>query len=175
MIDAIFKICIFGDAGSGKTTLTKRFLTNKFISDTKTTIGVDLQVKTLNVDGLKTKLQIWDFGGEERFRFFLPRYIKGAHGGIFMYDITNSASISHIDDWLLVINESNESLPIFLVGGKMDLDLSREVSFSAGEILADSRDLAGFIECSSKTGENIGPLFKNLCKTMIEGKENSWK
>jgi Ras-related protein Rab-1A len=149
-------------------------MTNKFISDTKTTIGVDLQVKTLKVNGVNTKLQIWDFGGEERFRFFLPRYIKGAHGGVLMYDITNSASISHIDDWLLVIKESNEFLPILLVGGKSDLDTAREVAFGEGKNLAESRDLAAFIECSSKTGQNVELLFEILCKKMMEGKKSSW-
>ncbi|MFW9785880.1 MAG: GTP-binding protein, partial [Candidatus Heimdallarchaeota archaeon] len=68
MWDASFKIVIFGDAGCGKTTLTQRFLTNRFISDSKMTIGVDFEVKSLEIDAKKVKLQIWDFGGEERFR-----------------------------------------------------------------------------------------------------------
>ena len=78
MYDATFKIIIFGDAGCGKTTLTQRFLTNLFVSDSKMTIGVDFEVKSLEVDKQKVKLQIWDFGGEERFRFLLPTYCLGA-------------------------------------------------------------------------------------------------
>jgi len=66
MLDAIFKIVIFGDAGCGKTTLTKRFKTELFISDSQMTIGVDFETKTFEVDGKKVKLMIWDFGGEER-------------------------------------------------------------------------------------------------------------
>ena len=69
MYDATFKVVIFGDAGCGKTTLTQRFLTNLFKSDTKMTIGVDFEVKSLEINGKKVKLQIRDFGGEERFRF----------------------------------------------------------------------------------------------------------
>ena len=149
-------------------------MTNKFISDTKTTIGVDLQVKTINVSGLYTKLQIWDFGGEERFRFFLPRYIKGAHGGILMYDITNIATISHIDDWLLVIKESSEELPILLVGSKLDLETAREINTNDAQQLADSRDLVGLVECSSKTGENVESVFEMLTKKIFESKKNSW-
>ncbi|MFX0024418.1 MAG: hypothetical protein ACFE9S_19020, partial [Candidatus Hermodarchaeota archaeon] len=33
MYDAIFKVVIFGDAGCGKTTLRKRFMTNKYVSN----------------------------------------------------------------------------------------------------------------------------------------------
>ena len=67
MYDATYKIVIFGDAGCGKTTLTQRYLTNLFKSDTTMTIGVDFEVKSLEIDEKKVKLQIWDFGGEERF------------------------------------------------------------------------------------------------------------
>jgi GTPase SAR1 family protein len=55
MLDAIFKIVIFGDAGCGKTTLTKRFKTDLFISDSQMTIGVDFETKTFEVDGKKVK------------------------------------------------------------------------------------------------------------------------
>ena len=66
MYDATFKVIIFGDAGCGKTTLAQRFLTNLFKSDSKMTIGIDFEVKSLEVEEKKVKLQIWDFGGEER-------------------------------------------------------------------------------------------------------------
>ncbi|GAG55852.1 unnamed protein product, partial [marine sediment metagenome] len=56
MLDAIFKIVIFGDAGCGKTTLTKRFKSDLFISDSQMTIGVDFETKTFEIDGKKVKL-----------------------------------------------------------------------------------------------------------------------
>ncbi len=83
MYDATFKIIIFGDAGCGTTTLIQRFLTNLFVSDQTMTIGVDFEVKSLTVDGYKVKLQVWDFGGEERFRFLLSTYVRGARGVFF--------------------------------------------------------------------------------------------
>ena len=174
MFDAIFKVVIFGDAGSGKTTLAKRFMTNKFISDTKMTIGVDLQVKVLKADDKNVKLQIWDFGGEERFRFFLPRYVKGAHGGVFMYDITNLESTLHIDEWLTVIRETSESFPIMLIGGKSDLENYREVSTKEGKKLMNEYELDAFLESSSKTGHNIEKIFEDLTRIMIESNINSW-
>ena len=53
MFDATYKIVIFGDAGTGKTTLTQRYLTNLFKSDSKMTIGVDFEVKSVEIDGKK--------------------------------------------------------------------------------------------------------------------------
>ena len=171
MYDATFKIIIFGDAGCGKTTLTQRFLTNLFKSDQTMTIGVDFEVKSLSVDEQKVKLQIWDFGGEERFRFLLPTYVRGARGGLFLYDITNYSSIAHIDDWLSVIKKeirADDLFPIIVVGGKVDLVENREVSSADGIKIARSRNVNGFIETSSKTGENVEKTFEALTKLMLE-------
>jgi small GTP-binding protein len=167
MYDAIFKIVIFGDAGCGKTTLLKRYITNLFISDTKMTIGVDFETKTLNLGGLLVKLMIWDFGGEERFRFIFPNYISGAMGGILMYDITDYSSLSHAVDWLTVINQCDNSFPILLIGGKSDLDIIREVSHEEGLEIVEKMNLHAFYECSSKTGDNVDEIFRCLVKTMI--------
>jgi small GTP-binding protein len=167
MYDAIFKVVIFGDAGCGKTTLRKRFMTNKFISNSQQTIGVDFETKILEVDGKEVKLLIWDFAGEERFRFMFPQYIYGAMGGILMYDITNYSSFSHTIDWLTVINRTRERFPIVLLGSKIDLDDFREVSYKDGYDLAKSMSLNEFNECSSKTGKNVQESFANLTSIML--------
>ena len=167
MYDAIFKVVIFGDAGSGKTSLTKRYMTGLFKPNTQMTIGVDFETKNLNIDGVEVKLMVWDFGGEERFRFIFPKYIHGAMGGILLYDITNYASLSHVIDWLSIMNGSHEQFPIILSGAKADLELIREVNYKEGLKIAKSMDLDDFIECSSKTGKNVERLFRRLTKMML--------
>jgi small GTP-binding protein len=171
MYDATFKIVIFGDAGCGIEVLMQRYLTNLFVSDSKMTIGVDFEVKSLYVDGLKVKLQIWNFGGEERFRFLLPTYVRGARGGIFMYDVTNYSSLAHIDDWLNVIKKeirAKHVFPIIVVGNNADLVDKREVLASEGIKIAKSRGVDGFIEISTKTGENIEKTFEALVRLMSD-------
>ena len=171
MYDATYKVVIFGDAGTGKTTLTQRFLTNLFKSDSKMTIGVDFEVKSLEVNEKKVKLQIWDFGGEERFRFLLPTYVRGANGALFMYDVTNYSSLAHIDDWLIVVRKEirvEDQFPVIVVGGKADLIEDREVSGEEGINIARSRGVDGFIECSSKTGENVEETFHALTTLMMQ-------
>jgi len=167
MYDLIFKIVIFGDAGCGKTTLNKRFILNKFITDTHMTIGVEFETKIIKVDEKRVNLMIWDFGGEERFRTLFPQYIQGAMGGILMYDITDYSSFSHIHDWLSIINEKKQNFPILLLGGKLDLEKFREVPINEAKQLADSLGLNNYIECSSKTGENVEKSFKELARMII--------
>ena len=169
MYDVLFKVVIFGDAGSGKTTLKKRFMTNVFIPDSSKTIGVDFETKVLEIDGLVIKLLICDFAGEERFRFMFPQYIYGAMGGILMYDITDYSSFSHIADWLSVINGTTEKFPIILLGAKSDLDEYREIPYREGKKVSKMMNLKEFFECSSKTGEYVAKSFDLLTRIMLNG------
>jgi small GTP-binding protein len=164
-----FKIVIFGDSQTGKTTLTHRFLTNLFKADIQMTLGVDFMLKTVDIDNNNVKLQIWDFAGEERFRFLFPSYIRGANGAIFMYDITNYGSLAHVDDWYEIIDkEINYEFPVIFVGGKTDLIHLKEISTRKAMEVANSKGADGFIECSSKTGENVHKIFHLLTKLILK-------
>ena len=52
------------------------------------TIGVDLKLKLINLDGQILKLALWDLAGGDRFRVLTPCYYSGAHGVIFVYDVS---------------------------------------------------------------------------------------
>jgi len=167
-----YKLCIFGAGGVGKTTLTRRFLTNVWVEDMKMTIGADFSVKNIEVDGRKVTLRIWDFAGEERFRVLLPAFAKGADGGIFMYDITRYASIKDIKDWLSIfeyfVSEDQVKIPVIMVGGKIDLEEKRSVTPEEAMQISETIGLKGYFECSSKTGENVEELFDFIARKMIE-------
>ena len=168
-----FKIVIFGDSKTGKTTLTHRFLTNLFKENITMTLGVDFHLKAMEVDGEIVKLQIWDFAGEERFRFLFPSYIRGASGAVFMYDITNYRSLAHVDEWFEIVeNEIKYKLPIVFVGGKTDLNHLKQVPTKKAMDLAGSKGADGFIECSSKTGENISKIFLLLTKLILRNRKS---
>ena len=170
MYDMTFSIIIFGDAGCGKSSLVERFVTNLFVPNRKKGIGVDFEVKSFIMGKQNIKLQIWALGGEKRFKSLLSTYIRGARGGLFMYDITNYFSLAHIDDWLRVIRKeikAEDWFPIIMVGGKADLADEREVGTQEGRLIAKSRGIDGFIECSSKSGENVEKTFKALTRLMM--------
>ncbi|MFW9895022.1 MAG: Rab family GTPase [Candidatus Thorarchaeota archaeon] len=171
MYEFIFKVVIFGEAGCGKTTLRKRFMTNVFKANNRKTIGVDFETKDIIFDNKEVKLMIWDFGGEEKFRFMFPQYLYGAMGGILMYDISEYSSFSHLVHWLSVIKQAGLKFPIILLGGKSDLDFIREIPKKEGRRFAKSMNLNGFMECSSKTGEKIQETFAGLTRLMIQRKE----
>jgi small GTP-binding protein len=170
--DVMFKVCFFGDGGVGKTTLIGRYLTGIFKSNQTLTIGVDFHVKKIQIGDKLVSLQIWDFAGEDRFRFLLPSYVIGTSGGIFMYDITRFSSLKNFSEWIEIFRkgftgEPDKQLPVIMVGSKLDLDYKRAVSSKEAYDLAKEQNLYGYIECSSKDGRNVEDIFTEIAKLMI--------
>ena len=168
----MFKVCISGDGGVGKTCLINRYLSGIFKSNTTMTIGVDFLLKTVDIEERKVALQIWDFAGEDRFRFLLPTYVRGASAGIFMFDITRNVSLRNLKEWLEVFKKGTEFLdeevPIIMVGGKLDLHDRRSVYSKDAVDLAKNCNLWDYIECSSKTGENVELIFYKIARALTE-------
>lgn len=168
-IEKTFKLIIAGDGGVGKTSLTNKYVTGLFSEDTRMTIGVEFFRKDLHMDDLgEIRLQIWDFAGEERFRFFIPQYVNGANGIIFVYSSTDPQTMYHLDDWLHLLRSDDPKIPIMLVGSKVDLKHLRKVNSNEAINFAKRRGCSGFVEVSSKTGENVEETFKVITKLMWE-------
>ncbi|WP_371803722.1 Rab family GTPase [Candidatus Lokiarchaeum ossiferum] len=174
----VLKICILGEGGVGKTTLTKRMITGIFDSKTKMTIGVDFHLyKTAimdpfapedadDFDSIEIAAQIWDFAGEERFRFMLPRYCKGAVGGLICFDLTRFSTTKYIQEWFEIWKENAPAdAPIILVGTKADLlnsDEENEVAMDTMIDIARQLNLDKFYTISSKTGKDIHILTNEI-------------
>ena len=166
--DYTFKVMILGDASVPKTSLTIRYITGFFTEDLKLTIGVDFYSKTVIFEGKVTKMQIWDFGGEERFRFLLSQYCRGTDGAIFLYDITNRLTLEQLPNWLHIIRENAGDIPVILAGTNLDLEYYREISYSEGLKVSRDYNLDGFIEVSPKTGENVNELFSMVLCSLFQ-------
>jgi Ras-related protein Rab-11A len=169
--DYLFKSIVVGDGGVGKTALTLRFSKGFFTENYKMTIGVDFHVKTISIDSnegpIRSKLQIWDTGGQERFSSIRPMYYRGSLGALLIFDLTNSSSFEHLPQWIEEIraNVKNE-LPLLLVGNKSDLVDQRAVSLE--EINSFTRNFnLYYMETSAKTGEGVGDCFYILACLMI--------
>jgi small GTP-binding protein len=168
-VDFSFKILLLGDASVGKTSLTHRYITGVFVDSPRLTIGVDFFSKKVRLEnGKRVKLQIWDFGGEERFRFLLPTYSKGSNAALFLYDITSPKTLNSLPDWLEVVRANAGDIPIILVGSKLDLAEHRQVTMEQVQEMFKKNALTETIELSSKTGENVEESFKLISKLLLQ-------
>lgn len=57
-------MAIIGDSSVGKTNILMRYISSSYQPNHVITIGIDFKVKTLNLDGYKLKMQLWDTAGQ---------------------------------------------------------------------------------------------------------------
>ncbi|KAL1243790.1 Ras-related protein [Trichinella spiralis] len=143
--DYLFKIVLIGDMGIGKTCVVQRFKNGTFLERQGSTIGVDFTMKTLIVDGKRVKLQVWDTGGQERFRTITQSYYRSANDDVLKFAAPNVVKL--------------------LVATKIDLENDRLVSTEEGEALAQAEQM-NFIETSAKENLNVDQAFENLAKDL---------
>ena len=164
-----FKVVIAGDKNVGKTSLLRRYATGKFEKSTLSTIGVDFETKKVIVkmdDGSEVDilLNLWDFGGEKKFRILFPSYVSGASGALMLYDITNKDSLADLHAWIKLIESVNQPPRTkILLEHKIDLENQRAVSRDdAMEIFKQHKFQGEILGTSAKTGENVEKAFEML-------------
>jgi small GTP-binding protein len=166
----LFKIIVVGDGGVGKSTMIQRLITGRYLP-MKITIGTDLLSYQMNFDNIRVKLQIWDFAGEKRFRFFLPNYSRGAQGCLLCYDINRYSSFQNLQEWYDIVIQNAINPVIILVGGKLDLaNEKRTVNLEDAEEFRIQHNIAQLIETSSMTGEKNFDVFETLIKEIMRNK-----
>jgi Ras-related protein Rab-1A len=165
--DHLCKILLIGDCGVGKSCILTRFSDGQFYESYMSTIGVDFKIRTIEIEGKIVKLQIWDTGGQERFRAITSSFYRGGNGIIIVYDVSNEVSFSNIGRWVDEIERyTSKKLYKILVGNKCDLVDQRKISFDSGKELADSLKI-DFIETSALNSENIEKVFLMLATQII--------
>ena len=164
----ILKILTAGEGGVGKTTLLHRYVEGKFSADTKMTIGVEFFLKETEVDEKQCTLQLWDFGGQERFRFLLESYVLGANGAMLMFDLTRVSSLENLEQWLNIVRKGDPNLPVLFLGTKLDLADEIQVDDDYALSFLEEYNLIDFLKISSKTGENVSQAFNKLTNKILE-------
>lgn len=136
------------------------------------TIGVDFSVTQAKTkSGQNVTLQIWDFGGETRFRSLLPSFCLGASGCLMMFDPMRPTTFHELDEWIEIVRNNTKNVPIILLSSKNDLiDDGHPFSVARTDLqhFIDKNSLTGYMPVSSKTGLNVVDSFTQIAELMIE-------
>ncbi len=178
-----FKTVIVGPPSAGKTCLFNRFCFNSFNFDTSLTIGVnfhsiDLKIRFENeIKSHKETynvLSIFDFGGQERFKALIPKFLGGANGVLLVFDLTSKNSFEQLEFWYdqILENANGLNIPKLLVGSKSDLVSSTSIESLVPEekILnfIQEKNMDGFFKTSSLQNQNVLSVFKELNNLMLK-------
>lgn len=157
----LLRLVTLGNSNAGKSSLLIRWKEGSF-QDTILTIGVDFSSKMVQNGGSQILVQFWDSAGLEKFRSMTRGYLRGALGGLLVFDITKKSSFDSCHEWLQMFKEeAAPNAPSVLVGNKLDLASKREVPREAAQQLADEFGIPYF-ETSAKSGENLDLPFEKL-------------
>ncbi|KAJ8769633.1 hypothetical protein K2173_005236 [Erythroxylum novogranatense] len=158
-IDYVFKVVLIGDSAVGKSQILARFARNEFSLDSKATIGVEFQTRTLVIEHKSVKAQIWDTAGQERYRAVTSAYYRGAVGAMLVYDITKRQTFDHIPRWLEELrSHADKNIVIILIGNKTDLEDQRAVPMEDAKEFAEKEGLF-FLETSALEATNVENAF----------------
>ena len=157
------KVILIGHFGVGKSSLVKRFVHQKFSDEYITTIGVKIDKKAVNVDGLEVTMIIWDIAGEDNQKKVPKSYRLGAHGALYVFDMSRPSTYENLKEELGYLREVIPGIPVQILANKVDL-LSNEEQV---EVLRKVTD-PNVLRTSAKTGENVEKSFELLAKSMVE-------
>ncbi len=149
-------IVIVGLEFAGKSSFVLRLQTGEF-GKTLPTTGLDTEM--LEIQG--TLFQLFDLGGQERFReMFWEEYVKLSQGIVFMIDASDLEKLDVSVEWLWKCLEWNPEAPLMILANKADLthmELPKLIDKVKLRNLPHQSPTRSFqiFEISVKTGLNI--------------------
>lgn len=143
------KVAIFGNGGTGKTTIVNRLLGNKFDPRYCATLGV----KVNPIHCHDVVLDIWDVAGQERFCGLIDGYFVNCDMGILVIDDTR-LSITIGKTWLAKFKRICPDKPVLIVRNK-------------SEISNDKHNAKFDISLSAKNTMTMAPLLKRIYEMLF--------
>ena len=91
-------------------------------------------------------------------------YLKHGDGFLLVFDLTNRETFESIKNHrenVLRVKMDDRTLPIILVGNKMDLKSNRKVSYEEAADLSARWNIP-YVETSARTRENVDRAFSEI-------------
>ncbi|KAF9267653.1 hypothetical protein L218DRAFT_638127 [Marasmius fiardii PR-910] len=163
-----FNVVVFGAGGVGKSALAVRFVKNVFLEHYDPTIEEQYR-RTVTVDGEVSTMEVLDTAGTEQFTTYNEVYIKSGQGFVLVFSLTQEASLKEVDNMRKQIYRikggNTQSIPIVVVGTKLDLVNEREVPASTIATLSTRWGLP-FYETSAKRNWHVSEVFEDLLRQL---------
>lgn len=152
------KVILIGNFGVGKTSLTRRFVYQKFSEEYLTTLGVRIDKKEVEIGSKSLHLILWDIAGEVRQEKVNKSYYLGAHAVIYVFDICRPTTYMHIAEDIAYVQKLLPQVPYLIVANKYDL--------YEQETLPHLPLPIDFVS-SAKTGHNVEEMFQTLAQRLL--------
>ncbi|KAH1220035.1 Rac-like GTP-binding protein RAC1 [Glycine max] len=131
------------------------------------------------VDGSTVNLGLWDTAGQEDYNRLRPLSYRGADVFLLAFSLISRASYENVaKKWIPELRHYAPGVPIILVGTKLDLRDDKQffqdhpgavpITTAQGEELRKLIGAPVYIECSSKTQQNVKAVFDAAIKVVLQ-------
>lgn len=156
---------MLGSYGVGKTSLVGRFVYSLFSEKYQSTIGVKVDRKSLNLDGMDLNLLLWDLHGDDEFQRVRASYLRGMSGYLLVIDGTRADSVQVAMDLQKLAQDTVGDVPFITLINKCDLAPEWEIKPEQIEDLISQGWTVH--QTSAKTGRLVNESFEMLGRQMI--------
>ncbi|MCD6514845.1 MAG: Rab family GTPase [Candidatus Asgardarchaeum sp.] len=163
----VIKVIVVGDGAVGKTSIVRRFTTEKFEKTYFPTVGANFYARYALVDNKRIVLQIWDLAGQPRFNEVTQLFFRGARGVVYVFDRTRPITLKNLENWFNRIYNEIGKVPSVVAGNKTDLVRSTNEYDDLAKRFSDIIGAQYFLT-SAKEDINIEQLFIALIKSMFQ-------
>ncbi len=159
------KICMLGYFSVGKTSLVERFVKSIFSEKYHATLGVKVDKKELEIDGVKLSLVIWDLAGDERYVDFKKSYLKGSAGFLVVADGTRAITLDTAVEIKQSLEQEFPGAPFIILLNKDDLKDQWEAEQK--QIVKLEANGIKVIQTSAKSGHLVEDSFEALGRLVL--------
>ncbi len=158
------KIVLLGQFGVGKTSLVQRFIKNEFTQDYRTTLGVQIEKKIINLpSGATLSMIIWDLEGFSSVDKTRSSYLLGSSAFIHVFDLTRPVTYSNLHEEINFLRVNFPKVLLRTIGNKSD---QKDPESVANYLKSKNINIYGFV--SAKTGEGVNELFKDIALNLSD-------
>ena len=166
-----YKIGLVGNSETGKTSIIKRFVDDKYDENVIITVGFDIKFKTIKLKNHIINLTITDSAGTEKYFAISQNYLRELDGIFLVFAVNDLNSFNSIPYWIEVCkNVIDKNKVLCLLGNKTDK--KKEISFEEAKLFADMNNMA-YYETSALNGDNIKIAFYDIAKKIYQRKKRN--
>ncbi|GAY38910.1 hypothetical protein CUMW_040350 [Citrus unshiu] len=145
------KCVTVGDGAVGKTCMLICYTSNKFPTDYIPTVFDNFSANVV-AEGTTVNLGLWDTAGQEDYNRLRPLSYRGADIFVLAFSLVSRASYENVlKKWIPELQHYSPGVPVVL-----------------GEELRKQIGASYYIECSSKTQQNVKAVFDAAIKVVIK-------